>query len=377
MSRYKIVNSRNNSQVDYETGTLIDRESAGGVPVMSASIRGGAKLGRNLVIEGDVLSAEDMRYNDKPLRDEVATIKESEEALADKVNDLTEQVRAIGPSGNPGPAGPQGPQGIPGPVGPQGPQGERGPAGPQGPQGIPGPQGLTGERGPAGEPGASGPAGVPGPAGPAGAPGAPGPIGPTGPAGDPGPAGERGPAGVAGPTGPQGLTGERGPAGDPGPTGPAGAPGPIGPAGPAGERGPAGAQGVPGPQGPQGERGPAGPQGPQGERGPAGEGGNIPWSKAVPGYSKKVDVTLVTNSTSITPERSGAFLRYIIRVTRVNQEIDLHSAVTILGATKISSAGEVQYQNIQRSGKGGEQAFYEMPYASEGDTVVILAITSL
>lgn len=275
MSRYKIVNSRNNSQVDYETGTLIDRESAGGVPVMSPSIRGGAKLGRNLVIEGDVLSAEDMRYNDKPLRDEVATIKESEETLADKIHDLSEQVRAIGPNGTAGPAGPQGPQG---------------------PQGIPGPQGPQGERGPAG------------------------------------PQGERGPAG------PQGL---------------------------AGEQGPAGPQGIPG------------PQGPRGERGPAGEGVNIPWSKEVPGVNKKADVTLTSGETSITPERSGAFLRYIIHVTKTNQEIDLHSAVTILGATKISSAGEVQYQNYQRSGRVGERNFYEMPYSKSGDTVVLLAITSL
>jgi len=272
---------------------------------MSPSIRGGAKLGRNLVIEGDVLSAEDMRYNDKPLRDEVATIKESEETLADKIHDLSEQVRAIGPNGTAGPVGPQGPQGPQGIPGPQGPQGERGPAGPQGERGPVGPQGLAGEQGPAG---------------------APGPVGPAGPAG------------------------ERGPAGTPGP---------------AGERGPAGPQGIPG------------PQGPAGERGPAGEGVNIPWSKAVPGVSKKADDTLNTGGTSITPERSGAFLRYIFRVTNRNQGIDLHSAVTILSATKISSDGAVQYQNIQRSGRAEERAFYDMPYANVGDTIVLLAITSL
>ena len=344
MSRYKIVNSRNNSQVDYETGTLIDRESAGGVPVMSPSIRGGAKLGRNLVIEGDVLSAEDMRYNDKPLRDEVATIKESEETLADKIHDLSEQVRAIGPNGTAGPAGPQGPQGIPGPVGPQGPAGERGPAGPQGERGPAGPQGLAGEQGPAGAPGPVGPAGAAGVPGPAGPAGAPGPVGPAGPTGDPGPAGERGPIGPAGTPGPAGPTG---PAGTPGAVGPAGAPGPVGPAGPAGERG------------------------------PAGEGVNIPWSKAVPGVSKKVDDTLISGGSSITPERSGAFLRYIVHVTKRNQELDLHSAVTILGATKISSSGEVQYQNVQRSGRAEERAFYEMPYSNVGDTIVLLAITSL
>jgi len=106
---------------------------------------------------------------------------------------------------------------------------------------------------------------------------------------------------------------------------------------------------------------------------------NIPWSKAVPGVSKKADDTLITGGTSITPERSGAFLRYIFRVTNRNQEIDLHSAVTILGATKISSDGEVQYQNIQRSGRAGERALYvyNVPYANEGDTIVLLAITSL
>jgi hypothetical protein len=104
---------------------------------------------------------------------------------------------------------------------------------------------------------------------------------------------------------------------------------------------------------------------------------DIPWSKAVPGVTKKADVTLISGETSITPERSGAFLRYIIHVTKRNQEIDLHSAVTILGATKISSAGEIQYQNVQRSGRVEERAFYEMPYSSVGDTIVMLAITSL
>lgn len=374
MSRYKIVNSRNNSQVDYETGTLIDRESAGGVPVMSSSIRGGAKLGRNLVIEGDVLSAEDMRYNDKPLRDEVATIKESEETLADKIHDLSEQVRAIGPNGTAGPAGPIGPQGPQGIPGPQGQQGERGPAGPQGERGPAGPQGLAGEQGPAGAPGPVGPAGAAGVPGPAGPAGAPGPVGPAGPTGDPGPAGERGPIGPAGTPGPAGPTG---PAGTPGAPGPAGAPGPVGPAGPAGERGPAGTPGPAGERGPAGPQGIPGPQGPAGERGPAGEGVNIPWSKEVPGVSKKADATLNSGGTSITPERSGAFLRYIIRVTKRNQELDLHSAITILGATRISAAGEVQYQNYQRSGRVEERSFYEIPYSNVGDTIVLLAITSL
>ena len=293
---------------------------------MSPSIRGGAKLGRNLVIEGDVLSAEDMRYNDKPLRDEVATIKESEETLADKIHDLTEQVRAIGPNGTAGPVGPQGPQGPQGIPGPQGPQGERGPAGPQGERGPAGPQGLAGEQGPAGAPGPVGPAGAAGVPGPAGPAGAPGPVGPAGPTGDPGPAGERGPIG------------------------PAGTPGPAGPTGPAGT---------------------------PGAPGPAGEGVDIPWSKAVPGVSKKADVTMISGGASITPERSGAFLRYIIHVTKTDQGIDLHSAITILGATKISPAGEVQYQSYQRSGRVEERAFYDLPYRKSGDTVVLLAITSL
>ena len=187
MSRYRIVNCRNNSQVDFETGTLIDRETAQGIPVMTPSKRGGARLGDNLIIEGDVLSAEDMRYDDTVLRDEVAVIKQGEEVILDRVNNLELSFSAINPEGTPGPQGPQGPQGIPGPPGPQG---ERGPIGITGPTG---PQGLRGETGPTGE------KGEPGERGPAGPEGEAGPQGPAGPAGPPGPAGERGEVGPPGP----------------------------------------------------------------------------------------------------------------------------------------------------------------------------------
>ena len=116
MSKYKIVNNPNHSQVDYATGTLLDRETVEGVPIMSESTRGGAKLGRNLV----------------------------------------------------GPAGPAGPRGADGTPGAKGDAGPAGPEGKVGPQGPPGPKGEPGERGPAGERGEVGPAGPPGPQGPAG-----------------------------------------------------------------------------------------------------------------------------------------------------------------------------------------------------------------
>ncbi len=374
MSRYKIVNSRNNSQVDYETGTLIDRASADGVPVMSESIRGGARLGRNLIIEGDLLSAEDMRYNDKELRDQVATIKESEQALADKVTDLTEQVQAVSSQGTTGPAGPAGPQGVPGPVGPQGPQGIPGPTGPQGPQGIPGPQGPAGERGPAGDVGPQGPAGAAGVPGPAGTQGAPGPIGPAGPAGEPGPAGERGPIGPVGPAGEPGPAGPAGENGAVGPQGPQGNVGPVGPAGPAGERGPAGEAGPVGPQGPQGIPGPQGPAG------PAGEGANISWVKAVTGVAQHVDVTL----SNATVERDGAFLRITFPAPS-SMEFVLPAAISIVNVQRVT-AGEVHSVRTVITGSAGGDIFYGLrkntsvtgtPNINVGDTIVLLALSAL
>lgn len=202
MSRYKIVNAPNHSQVDYATGTLLDRETVEGVPVMSEGIRGGARLGLNLVMEGDVLSAEDMRYDDTDVRDGIENIRLNQQYLQDRFDDF--EIAAREKENIPGTPGPTGPQGPPGPKGDPGDRGPIGVTGPTGPAGPPGPQGDMG------------------PAGPRGADGTPGPVGPKG---------------DMGPAGPEGRVGPQGP---PGPQGPKGEPGEQGPPGPAGERGPAG-----------------------------------------------------------------------------------------------------------------------------------------
>lgn len=203
MSFYKVVNAPNHSQVDYTTGTVLDRETVEGVPVMSEGIRGGARLGRNLVMEGDVLSAEDMRYDDTDVRDGVENIRLNQQYLQDRFDDF--EVAARDKEDIPGPPGPTGPQGPPGP---KGDPGERGPIGVPGPTGPAGPPGPQGDMGPAGPRGADG---TPGPAGPRGADGTPGPVGPKG---DMGPAGPEGRVGPQGPPGPKGDAGERGPAGE-------------------------------------------------------------------------------------------------------------------------------------------------------------------
>lgn len=184
MSSYKIVNAPNHPQIDYATGTVLDRETVEGVPVMSEGIRGGARLGRNLVMEGDVLSAEDMRYDDRDLQDNVEIIRLNQSYLNDRFDDFEKAARDK--------------EDIPGPAGPPGPKGDRGPQGPVGP---PGPEGMRGPIGP------TGPVGPPGPAGADGSPG------PAGPKGDVGPAGPEGRVGPQGPPGPKGEPGERGPAG--------------------------------------------------------------------------------------------------------------------------------------------------------------------
>ena len=284
MSRYKIVNAPNHPQIDYATGTVLEREPTGGVPVMSDITRGGAKLGRNLVMEGDVLSAEDMRYDDRDLQDNVEIIRLNQQYLNDRFDDFEKASRDK--------------ENIPGPAGPPGPMGERGPQGPAGP---PGPMG---ERGPAGLDGVRGAAGPPGPMGE---------RGPQGPDGPPGPMGERGPAG---------LDGVRGAAGPPGPIGPRGADGTSGPPGPKGDTGPAGPEGRTGPQGPPGPKGEPGERGPVGERGevgpagppgPAGDGSDIIWNKNVTGFTDDWNLTIFTLGTKqFSPERTGAFLRYTL-----------------------------------------------------------------
>ena len=206
MSIYKVVNAPNHPQVSHKTGTVLDQETVGGVPVMSEGIRGGARLGRNLVMEGDVLSAEDMRYDDTDVRDGVEIIRVNQQHLQDRFDDfeIAQREREDTP-GTQGPAGERGPEGPQGPAGPPGPAGERGPAGRDGERGAGGPAGPPGPTGPEGEKGSQGPAGPPGPAGERG------PAGPSGPAGERGPAGAPGPAGERGPAGPPGPAGERGP----------------------------------------------------------------------------------------------------------------------------------------------------------------------
>lgn len=255
MSNYKIVNNPNHLQVDYATGSLLDRETVEGVSIMSESTRGGAKLGDNLVINGDVLSAVNMRYDDTEVKDDIARIKEREQSINDRIDDLAHQGGAAGPVG---PAGPTGP------AGPPGPKGEPGPQGPPGPKG---------DRGPTGSDGVRGAAGTPGPTGPRGADGSPGPVGPKG---DMGPAGPEGKAGPQGPPGPKGDAGERGPAGE------------------------------------RGETGPAGPPGPAGERGPAGEGSDIIWNKKSVDFSEDWNLSILLKDMSYAPERTGAFLRYTL-----------------------------------------------------------------
>ncbi len=193
MSKYKIVNAPNHPQIDYATGTVLDRETVEGVPVMSEGIRGGARLGRNLVMEGDVLSAEDMRYDDTDVRDGVEIIRLNQQYLQDRFDDF--ELAARDKENIPGPPGPTGPQGPPGPKGDPGDRGPIGVPGPTGPAGPPGPQGDMG------------------PAGPRGADGTPGPVGPKGEMGPAGPEGRVGPQGPQGPPGPKGEPGERGPAG--------------------------------------------------------------------------------------------------------------------------------------------------------------------
>lgn len=327
MSKYKIVNNPNHSQVDYATGTLLDRETVEGVPIMSESTRGGAKLGDNLVINGDVLSAVNMRYDDTEVKDEIARIKEREQSTNDRIDDLAHQG---GTAGSPGPAGPPGPKG------------ERGETGPQGPAGPPGPKG---ERGPTGSDGVRGAAGPPGPTGPRGADGSPGPVGPKG---DKGPAGPEGRVGPQGPPGPKGDAGDRGPAGE------------------------------------RGEVGPAGPPGPAGERGPAGSGVDNVWTKPVNGVTKQGLTTLYLsgNGGNIQPERSGPFLRYVFRAKNSRTTFNLPSSVTVVNAIRVSKTG---VKTVTLREEGGQEwfTFYGLvkdsfdPDIVEGETIVLLALSAL
>lgn len=326
MSRYKIVNANNSLQVSHETGTLIEPDAPNGVPLMGPSVRGGAKLGRNLTLVGDVLSADDMRYNDTEIRSAIATVREEGQRLHDRIDDLERNGTPGGNTGGRGPAGP------PGPTGPPGPAGERGPAGPPGPIGPIGPKGATGDRGPAG------------------ANGAVGPIGPAGPQGPIGPAGERGPIG---------------------PAGPAGANGAVGPAGP---------------PGPKGDAGPAGPPGPQGPPGPAGTGGGgggveLSWLKPVEGVTVVSDVTLTYGTVQIQPERSGSFLRYVFNYGSPRQyslptEVSVVNSVRISGGTVYGFTSRLQGASPGMHDYGIVKGAADPPLAT-GEQLIVLAITAL
>nr|DAO17978.1 MAG TPA: collagen I alpha 1 [Caudoviricetes sp.] len=327
MSSYKIVNNPNHPQVDYATGTLLDRETVEGVPIMSESTRGGAKLGNNLVINGDVLSAVNMRYDDTEVKDDIARIKEREQTINDRIDDLAHHGGTAGPAGPTGPAGPPGPKGDPGPQGPPGPKGDRGPTGSDGVRGAAGP---------------------PGPTGPRGADGTPGPVGPKG---DAGPAGPEGRVGPQGPPGPKGDAGERGPAGERGEVGPAG------------------------PPGPKGERG---------ETGPAGSGADNVWSKPVNGVTKHGLTTmyLSNNGGNIQPERSGPFLRYVFKTKNGRTTFNLPSSVSVVNAIRVSKTG-VKSVILRKEGEAEWFTFYGLvkesfdPDIAEGETIVLLALSAL
>lgn len=333
MSKYKIVNNPNHSQVDYATGTLLDRETVEGVPIMSESTRGGAKLGRNLVINGDVLSAEDMRYDDTVVKDEIARLKEGEQSINDRIDDLTHQGGTAGVAGPPGPVGP---------AGPAGPEGKTGPQGPPGPKGDPGdrgPAGVNGERGPAGPPGLKGDQGPIGPAGPVGPAGSPGPAGPRGSDGSPGQKGDTGPAGPEGKTGPQGP---------------------------------------PGPKGDAGERGPAGPPG---ERGPAGEGSDIIWNKKATDFAVDWNLTIFMNAKQYTPERTGAFLRYTLPGDAVSS-IYLPIKIGVTHVVRIRGS-KMMKVTLREEGMQSNFTIHRMikssidPDITAEDKIVLLAIAVL
>ena len=326
MSRYKIVNANNSLQVSHETGTLIEPDAPNGVPLMGPSVRGGAKLGRNLTLVGDVLSADDMRYDDTGIRSAIATVREEGQRLHDRIDDLERGGIPGSGTGGRGPAGP------PGPAGPVGPAGERGPAGPPGPIGPIGPKGATGDRGPAGA------------------------------------NGERGPIGPAGSQGPIGPAGERGP------TGPAGPPGPKGDVGPAG------------PPGPKGDVGPAGPPGPQGPPGPAGSGGGgggveLSWMKPVAGVTDASDVTLTYGTDQFQPERTGPFLRYVFNYGSFRQ-YSLPTEVSVLNSVRVADGSVYGFTSRLQGASPGRYDYGIIKGAADpplvtGEPLIVLAITSL
>ena len=60
MERFRVINSRQ-SQRDAEGHLLPDDGSTYVLPTASATVKGGVRVGANLSMSGDVLSADDMR----------------------------------------------------------------------------------------------------------------------------------------------------------------------------------------------------------------------------------------------------------------------------------------------------------------------------
>lgn len=224
MERVMAVNHSRSQIIDGKTIPL----NKDGRPVLQTATkdtRGGIRVGRNIVMEGDVLNAVDTVYDDSEVRGDIADVASQVADVANRTFKTVNGISILGEgditsaSGPQGPEGPQGPQGEKGDVGEMGPRGFDGDIGPQGPEGPIGPPGekgemglpgLDGEQGPQGPEGPQGPAGPEGPPGPQGDPGEPGPAGPAGLPGEPGLPGPAGPMGLRGPEGPQGPPGEKG-----------------------------------------------------------------------------------------------------------------------------------------------------------------------
>ena len=90
MTRYKVVNSRQ-SQVAGDSGRLVVDDGSGyTLPTATADIKGGVRVGANLSMAGEVLSADDMRYDDSQVLTDIADLEEGQQGLQD-------QIDAIGP----------------------------------------------------------------------------------------------------------------------------------------------------------------------------------------------------------------------------------------------------------------------------------------
>ena len=91
MTRYKVVNSRQ-SQVSSDTGRLVVDDGSGyTLPTATADIKGGVRVGANLSMAGDVLSADDMRYDDSQVLTDIGDLEEGQQGLQDQIDSLNLQ----------------------------------------------------------------------------------------------------------------------------------------------------------------------------------------------------------------------------------------------------------------------------------------------